>query len=700
MDRQTISVCLIVKNEEKNLLRCLKSIENIADEIIVVDTGSTDNTIELARSLNAKVIEYNWNNDFSEARNKSLEYATKDWILFLDADEEIPKEEGEKFKLIINEPKNSKFEGYYFRLVNIISENDVGDAVVFRAFRNDMDYRFKGKMHEQVIASVQDKKGNDVIGSTDIRILHYGYDPLLTSQEKKCDRNIKLLLSFDEEDKDGYYYYSLGNEYTRIGNFEGALETYNKSLSLTKIVNRVTPIYYPYLMVSIMNLLHYNKRFKQELDYIEGFKKDCKDFKDIHFNEALIYIEMNNFSKAKKALLKYLSCSQNVSSYTYPSNSFEKYNIPNIMEQLEVASIDHDENLISSVIIYQKESPRIIETLKSLNEVSREVIVAIPSNNTIDTTELINLGATIIKTSSINEGEMFFEALRKCHGKYNLKIRLGEIFSSDSQGKIIKLLSNSKNDILKVNIINIQGDQLGEEVRIFKNSKRFKKYEDFKKYFEVKKIKDSLISIHKVYEEDISIMDNINGDEYKNKRVLIGSILSLSEDNSMKFLKSLKDLNIDGLIVDYYFINNNSTCEMKKMINSFDISSKDSIVKNTDYIRSDYESLMESDEAICKNEIIDYAREEQYDYLLLVDSKLRLNKEIIFMLIGNKKEIVANKEFSEGSNNNIIMISRESIINGVNFSRIKSIDNKNENLDFVVRAEILGFDIYINQNYI
>ena len=87
--RPTISACLIVKNEEKFLPQCLESIKNAVDEIIIVDTGSTDRTVEIAKSYGAKVYHHPWRNSFSEARNHSLSYATCDWILQIDADESL-----------------------------------------------------------------------------------------------------------------------------------------------------------------------------------------------------------------------------------------------------------------------------------------------------------------------------------------------------------------------------------------------------------------------------------------------------------------------------------------------------------------------------------------------------------------------------------------------------------------------------------
>ena len=88
----TLSLCMIVRDEDEYISQCLGSIKSIVDEIIIIDTGSIDNTIEIAKKFGAKVISHKWKDDFSEARNISLKNATKEWILVLDGDEEISKE--------------------------------------------------------------------------------------------------------------------------------------------------------------------------------------------------------------------------------------------------------------------------------------------------------------------------------------------------------------------------------------------------------------------------------------------------------------------------------------------------------------------------------------------------------------------------------------------------------------------------------
>ena len=93
----SVSLCMIVKNEADCLSRCLESMKGLVDEIIIVDTGSTDNTVEIAKQYGAVIKTYQWNNDFSQARNYSLSLATKEWILVLDADEYLRPEDKDLF---------------------------------------------------------------------------------------------------------------------------------------------------------------------------------------------------------------------------------------------------------------------------------------------------------------------------------------------------------------------------------------------------------------------------------------------------------------------------------------------------------------------------------------------------------------------------------------------------------------------------
>ena len=101
MNHHTISACMIVKNEEKLLPTCLKSIKDYVDEIVIVDTGSTDQTVSIAESFGARVYHHPWENNFSKHRNQSFSYAKGDWIFYIDADEELLPGSGDALRAAI-----------------------------------------------------------------------------------------------------------------------------------------------------------------------------------------------------------------------------------------------------------------------------------------------------------------------------------------------------------------------------------------------------------------------------------------------------------------------------------------------------------------------------------------------------------------------------------------------------------------------
>lgn len=109
-----LSLCMIVKNEEKHLARCLSSVKDAADEIVIVDTGSSDKTIEIAESFGSKIFHFNWINDFSAARNYSLSKCSSDWILYLDADEQLNPDSVDE----INRLKKSQPAAVYCKVIS------------------------------------------------------------------------------------------------------------------------------------------------------------------------------------------------------------------------------------------------------------------------------------------------------------------------------------------------------------------------------------------------------------------------------------------------------------------------------------------------------------------------------------------------------------------------------------------------------
>lgn len=187
----TLSLCMIVKDEEKHLPMCLDSVKDYVDEIIIVDTGSTDATVEIAKKYNAKIYHHPWENSFSKARNYSLKYATCDWILILDADEEIDKEDAYRLKDVIKDPRESQttnradliFIPVYSKFNN---GKDISIANSERLFRNNLGICYEGIVHNTLKYAVPTK-------TEDIKLHHHGYNQDNEQMERKFARTSELL---------------------------------------------------------------------------------------------------------------------------------------------------------------------------------------------------------------------------------------------------------------------------------------------------------------------------------------------------------------------------------------------------------------------------------------------------------------------------------------------------------------------------
>ena len=132
------------------LPRCLTAVKDAVDEIVIVDTGSTDRTVEIARSFGARVIEQPWTGSFSDARNTSFDAATSDWVMYLDADEVLVAEDVAKLRAVTGRTWR---EAFYLVETNYTGESGDGTALThnaLRVFRNRPEYRFEGRLHEQI----------------------------------------------------------------------------------------------------------------------------------------------------------------------------------------------------------------------------------------------------------------------------------------------------------------------------------------------------------------------------------------------------------------------------------------------------------------------------------------------------------------------------------------------------------------------
>jgi glycosyltransferase involved in cell wall biosynthesis len=225
--QKRISLCMIVKNEEKYLSGCLDSVQGIADEIIIVDTGSTDETIAIAERYGAIVIRSEWEHDFAKARNRGVERASGEWILFLDADEQL--DEATKPQLL-EYVRHADLSALLLQIRNQIGpENDQGSTIhpVLRMFRNDFGHRFEGRIHEQISFSILRRNPSARFHLTDVIIHHYGYRTQVVAEKNKLQRNMELLeLALAEEPDNTFHRYNIGVEYLRNNRAADALEAF------------------------------------------------------------------------------------------------------------------------------------------------------------------------------------------------------------------------------------------------------------------------------------------------------------------------------------------------------------------------------------------------------------------------------------------------------------------------------------------
>lgn len=322
-----ISACIIAKNEENNIDRCLKSLQGAVDEIIVVDTGSEDNTIAIAKKYGAMVYAMEWNDDFSMARNYSLEKATEEWALIIDCDEELTKE---SIPLLKDLSTNKEFDGFGVIISNIIGGDEAYSTQSLRLIRNKKEYRFHEPIHEQVGDVIVKAKGEYSVLSSQIKLIHYGYEIDEEVERVKTERNLRILDKVPLNQRDSLYYLHLGNEYVRMNDFKEAKNVYMKSKGLATSESS----HYTQLCHKLVDVFIKLKDYTSGVMYSTIFLKEFPDFKAMLFLNAVCYIEIKNYSKALEALKKYRVAPYSLSKYPnvdYESNN----NIDGLINQLE-----------------------------------------------------------------------------------------------------------------------------------------------------------------------------------------------------------------------------------------------------------------------------------------------------------------------------------------------------------------------------
>jgi glycosyltransferase involved in cell wall biosynthesis len=291
---------MIVKNEEKYIKMCLENAMKLADEVIIVDTGSTDKTKEIIKEVdqNIKIIDYKWEDDFSKARNISIENATGDWILILDADEKLLCDASKVREIL----ENTQADGYKIPLYNIMSSSMVlYSAVYIKFFRNNKGYRYEGSIHEQVNVSkgITEKY---ILEENICKVIHYGYLTSVVKERNKADRNLKILKKqLKEKPNDPYVYYNIGASYMVTENYEEALKYFFKcnKVASKKSLTGLT-LYEIDMAKRIAECLVKLDRYSECIEMIDNLLSDkaYEGYVDLEYIKGFCYYLKKDYKKA------------------------------------------------------------------------------------------------------------------------------------------------------------------------------------------------------------------------------------------------------------------------------------------------------------------------------------------------------------------------------------------------------------------
>ncbi len=299
-----ISLCMIVKDEADNLPRCLESVKGIVDEIVIVDTGSTDETPQIAERYGAKIIRYEWTGSFSDARNESLKHATGEWILWLDADEALA-EGKEKLRKFLEQ--ETDYDGFILPMVSFVGHRSHREGHVhpaFRLFRNLKGIKFERNLHEQIAGSILKVKPNAKFGVLPVWIEHYGYLTPLVRRKQKVERNLELAKKdLRENPTDPFAWYNLGREYLRLNQWERAYYCFRRALFHHG--DEFTPYLLRCLCDAVQCLMRLN-RPQQALEFLREVQQLPVVTPDFWMLEGQVRFALNDWTGALRAFQKAL----------------------------------------------------------------------------------------------------------------------------------------------------------------------------------------------------------------------------------------------------------------------------------------------------------------------------------------------------------------------------------------------------------
>ncbi|WGS64791.1 glycosyltransferase family 2 protein [Marinitoga aeolica] len=361
MHKKLISACIMAKNEEQNIGRCLNSIKDFCDEIIFVDTGSTDNTVEIAKKYTDKIYFFPWNGSFSDARNETLKYASSEWVFIIDADEEASENLKNNIRNYLKSLKND-IVAVYIPTVNFLDfeKKHSEIASTARFFRNGK-VKYENIVHNQPVY-----KGKNV--KVDLELYHYGYIWTRLRRKQKTQRTLALLEKYLEEKPDDIYY--LIQYMKTLSIAQRHIEKMKIGYKISKMIlkNLKKKDYKPLPMtvefMFLWGIELMNKGYWEEAE--EWFKIGSKWNLDAYYGLMNVYYNKRDWENLKIAsfdFLKYLNVFENRrSEITWSMQSLFKKNEGLsflIMSKIKTKDFENVENALND-FDYTKNNEKIV----------------------------------------------------------------------------------------------------------------------------------------------------------------------------------------------------------------------------------------------------------------------------------------------------------------------------------------------------
>ncbi|QGG58081.1 glycosyltransferase [Paenibacillus sp. B01] len=300
-----ISVCLIVKDEEEVLGRCLDSVKEAADEIIVVDTGSSDGTKEVAAKYTDKIYDFEWIKDFSAARNESIRHAEGTWILVLDADEYFAPGEAMKLREFLGRSVPSENEIYTLNVSSFIgksrSDSILTAGQIPRLFPNRMGFSYHRPIHEQ-LQSERDVQLVSIVAP--VSLYHTGYLKETVAAKSKIDRNAELLAQMKQSK--GFVAYDLftvGNEFAVQDNLPKAVYYYEKAIRSKEDAGAM---WYSKCVIVLVQCYIRLNRYVEALQLLEKNLGHWSSYPDFSYLKASLLHYLGFLDEAEQVYLKTL----------------------------------------------------------------------------------------------------------------------------------------------------------------------------------------------------------------------------------------------------------------------------------------------------------------------------------------------------------------------------------------------------------